>query len=51
MITEAATAGFYRSNLWQTAYPRVQILTIDELLHGKAIDMPPFATGQTFKQA
>lgn len=52
MKTEAATAGFYHSNLWQKDYPRVQILTIEDLLGGKSVDMPQFAkTGQTFKQA
>jgi len=45
------SAGYYRSNLWQKDYPRVQILTIEDLLDEKSIDMPPFATGQTFKQA
>ena len=52
MKTEAATAGFYHSNLWQKDYPRVQILTVEDLLGRKLIDMPQFATaGQTFKQA
>ena len=51
MTTEAATAGFYHSNLWQKEYPRIQILTTEDLLNGKSIDMPPFATSQTFKQA
>jgi len=51
MKTEAATAGYYHSNLWQKDYPRVQILTIEDLLGGTSIDMPQFATGQTFKQA
>ena len=51
MVTEAVSAGYYRSNLWQKDYPRVQILTIEDLLGGASIDMPPFATAQTFKQA
>ncbi|MEW6239995.1 MAG: DNA methyltransferase [Chloroflexota bacterium] len=51
MVTEAVSAGFYHSNLWQKDYPRVQILTVKELLDGKGIDMPPYSSGQTFKQA
>lgn len=51
MVTEAVSAGFYHSNLWQKDYPRVQILTIESLLDGKGIDMPPYSSGQTFKQA
>jgi site-specific DNA-methyltransferase (adenine-specific) len=51
MTTEAVSAGYYHSNLWQKDYPRVQILTIESLLEGKGIDMPPYSSGQTFKQA
>ncbi len=46
---EAVTAGFYHSPGWGQDYPRLQILTIDELLHGAEVKMPP-AHG-TFKQA
>ena len=49
MITEAVSAGYYESELWQKAYPRLQILTIEELLDKRVIDMPP-GYG-TFKQA
>ena len=49
MIREAASAGFYESPGWNQKYPRVQILTIQELLSGKAIDMPP--GNVSFKQA
>jgi site-specific DNA-methyltransferase (adenine-specific) len=51
MLTEAVSAGFYHSNLWQRDYPRVQILTIEDLLNGKGIDMPPYTSAQNFKQA
>ena len=51
MVTEAVSAGFYHSNLWQKDYPRIQILTIEDLLNGKGIDMPKYVSGQTFKQA
>lgn len=49
MKTEAATAGFYRSEGWNKDYPRLQILTVEELLNGAEIKMPPSAS--TFKQA
>jgi len=39
MITEAATAGFYESR-WGK-HPKIQLLTVEELLEGKKIDMPP----------
>jgi len=48
MVTEAVKAGFYHSIGWNRDYPRIQILTIDELLHGKQIEMPP--QFGTFKQ-
>ena len=50
MKREAASAGFYESP-WGK-HPRLQILTIEELLGGKGINMPPIRTGgTTFKQA
>lgn len=50
MQTEAVSAGFYHSPVWGRNYPRVQILTIGELLSGqKRLEMPPSEI--TFKQA
>jgi site-specific DNA-methyltransferase (adenine-specific) len=49
MVTEALKAGFYRSPGWNKDYPRIQILTIDELLHNAELKMPP--QFGTFKQA
>jgi site-specific DNA-methyltransferase (adenine-specific) len=50
MHTEAAGAGFYKSP-WGN-HPRIQILTIAELLEGKKIDMPPIGHANiTFKKA
>lgn len=48
MITEAAAAGFYKSP-WG-GHPRLQILTIAELLEGKGIDYP-HPSNVTFKRA
>jgi site-specific DNA-methyltransferase (adenine-specific) len=49
MRKEAVSAGFYRSPGWGKDFPRIQLLTIAELLRGVKVDMPP-AHG-TFKQA
>jgi len=52
MQTEAATAGFYESATWGKKYPKIQLLTIEELLAGKAIEMPPIKQVEvTFKKA
>lgn len=52
MRAEVAQAGFYYSETWNKNYPKVQILTIDELLNGKQIDMPPIQqVNQTFRRA
>ena len=50
MITAASQAGFYHSPIWQEKYPRIQILTIAELLGGATVQMPRFSTA-TFKRA
>jgi site-specific DNA-methyltransferase (adenine-specific) len=49
MVTEALSAGVYQSLGWQNEYPRLQILTIEELLEGAEVQMPP--QYGTFKQA
>src|SRR5260370_33068432 len=49
MLIEAASAGFYHSPGWNKDYPRIQILTIEELLHNAEVKMPP--QFGTFKQA
>lgn len=52
MLTEAAGAGFFESTIWGKRYPRIQILTVRELLAGKTIDMPPMKqVNVTFKRA
>jgi DNA modification methylase len=40
MRKEAASAGFYKSPYNNQDYPRLQILTVEELLEGKGIDAP-----------
>ncbi|HWR66406.1 MAG TPA: DNA methyltransferase, partial [Bellilinea sp.] len=49
MCKEAVSAGFYTSELWQRKYPKLQILSIEELLSDKQIQMP--APYGTFKKA
>lgn len=50
MRTEAASAGFYDSP-WGK-HPKVQILTIEDLLSGKQIDMPPIRqVNQIYRRA
>ncbi len=49
MRTEAASAGFYESP-WGK-HPRLQLLTVEELLAGAHLDMPPQQASVTFKQA
>jgi len=52
MRSEAAGTGFYLSPGWNKQYPRLQILTIEELLNRKTIDYPaPKSTSVTFKKA
>ena len=54
MITEAAASGFYESDFWKKKYPRVQIITVLDLLKGKRPEMPwggsPFARAPTEKE-
>ena len=49
METEAVTAGFYDSPGWGQKYPKIQILTIEDLLRDKTVQMPQ--SHGTFKQA
>ena len=44
MQTAAVTAGFYHSPGWERDYPRIQILTISDLLSGAEVKMPRTAT-------
>jgi site-specific DNA-methyltransferase (adenine-specific) len=49
MNTEAVSAGFYNSEHWNRDFPKLQILSIEDLLNGKEVQMPQNLT--TFKQA
>lgn len=40
MIKEAAGKGFFRSNISHKDYPKIQILTIEDVLNGKRPNMP-----------
>lgn len=50
MRVEAAEAGWYDSP-WGTRHPRMQVLTIRELLDHKQINLPPSRVNVTFKKA
>jgi len=43
MKKEAVDAGTYYSPRWGRRYPRLQILTIADLLSGKRLDCPPLS--------
>jgi site-specific DNA-methyltransferase (adenine-specific) len=49
MNTEVTTAGFYRSTGWNKDFPKIQIPTVEQLLAGKKVQLPPSL--HTFKQA
>ncbi len=49
MEKEAVTAGYYHSLVWQQQYPRIQIITVEQLLSGVQVKMPP--SQATFKKA
>lgn len=51
MRKEAASSGFYESPGWHTKHPRLQILTVADLLGGAAIDYPSRFGNVTFKAA
>jgi site-specific DNA-methyltransferase (adenine-specific) len=50
MLTEAVSAGFYNSEFYGN-YPKLQILTIEEILSGKRLQYPYFLGSATFKRA
>ena len=40
LLNEAANAGLYRASRSGQEYPKIQIITIQDALEGKSIDMP-----------
>jgi len=51
MIAEAVAAGFYEPEFFPgKKFPRIQILTVKELLEGKELQYPRMAV-TTFKKA
>ena len=48
MRSEAASAGFYQAP-WGKQHPKMQLLTVEELLGGKTLDVP--RENVTFKKA
>ena len=52
MTQEAIAAGFYEpDSLEKTQYPKLQILTIKQLLNGDQPKYPRFASQGTFRKA
>jgi hypothetical protein len=49
-LTTCFEARFYTSPM-NTQHPRIQLLTIEDLLGGKQIDMPAWRDLRTFKKA
>ena len=41
MRSEAASGGFFHSDLWQREYPKIQLRTVSEMMAGQGFDMPP----------
>ena len=40
MLRESVTAGFHHSPLWQRDFPRIQIITVEQLMAGRSPDLP-----------
>ncbi len=52
MKSYAVSQGYYKSPTWDKEFPKIQLLTIEELLGGKKVKRPPaYLTDVTFKQA
>jgi len=54
MLTEAAASGFYENEFWKRKFPRLQIITVLDILNGKRPEMPwgasPFAKAPREKE-
>ncbi len=49
MVAEAASAGFFKTPFGE--FPRLQIMTVEQLLEGKLPKLPPQEKGGGYKQA
>jgi len=49
MTKEAVSAGFYHSEGWNKDFPKIQILTVENLMSGASAQLPP--ANITFKKA
>ena len=49
MEKEAIAAGTYHSAIWNKTFPKIQILTIEDIFNGATVKMPPSAS--TYKKA
>ena len=41
MRTEAASGGFFHSELWDRDFPKIQIRAVSEMLSGHGLELPP----------
>lgn len=48
-LKEAVEKGFYQSPGWNKDYPKLQLLTVEGILAGKQVELPPNI--DTFKRA
>ena len=51
MVREASASDLYESESFGKKYPKIQIITVGELLAGKKILMPHHTAQATFKKA
>ena len=51
MREEAAEAGFYQHPLSKKMFPRLQLVTVKDLLEGKKLQLPESRVDVTFKKA
>lgn len=52
MRAETASAGYYHSPGWKRDYPRLQVVTVEDLLNGKGVSYPPAEqVNVTYKRA
>ena len=50
MRTEAASGGFFHSELWDRDFPKIQIRTVGEMMSGHGFEVPP-SVGTAYQPA